>query len=135
MGRVGGLLFRFRQIQRTTLTAGNQEYHDSGQKQLDPEPPGAPVFDSNHILLSVVRADTLYAMSTNESAIKSSDIQPELPALETIELNSGPEPSASIIWLHGLGADGHDLSQWFRKSHGPGHLISVTFFPMRRSGR
>jgi len=30
-------------------------------------------------------------------------------ALERIELNSGPEPKAAVIWLHGLGADGHDF--------------------------
>jgi phospholipase/carboxylesterase len=28
---------------------------------------------------------------------------------ETIEIESGPSPRASIIWLHGLGADGHDF--------------------------
>jgi phospholipase/carboxylesterase len=26
-----------------------------------------------------------------------------------IEIESGPHPTASIIWLHGLGADGHDF--------------------------
>lgn len=29
--------------------------------------------------------------------------------LECIERETGPEPSWSIIWLHGLGADGHDF--------------------------
>jgi len=29
--------------------------------------------------------------------------------LETIEVESAPEPGAAIIWLHGLGADGHDF--------------------------
>jgi phospholipase/carboxylesterase len=29
--------------------------------------------------------------------------------LETIEVQTGPEPDAAIIWLHGLGADGHDF--------------------------
>ena len=29
--------------------------------------------------------------------------------LETIEAESGPKPVAAIIWLHGLGADGHDF--------------------------
>ena len=28
---------------------------------------------------------------------------------ETVELQTGPEPEVSIIWLHGLGADGHDF--------------------------
>jgi phospholipase/carboxylesterase len=29
--------------------------------------------------------------------------------LETIEVETAPRPNAAIIWLHGLGADGHDF--------------------------
>jgi phospholipase/carboxylesterase len=29
--------------------------------------------------------------------------------LEAIELATGPAPRAAVIWLHGLGADGHDF--------------------------
>lgn len=29
--------------------------------------------------------------------------------LETVERETGPGPTASVIWLHGLGADGHDF--------------------------
>jgi phospholipase/carboxylesterase len=29
--------------------------------------------------------------------------------LPTVEVETGPEPKASVIWLHGLGADGHDF--------------------------
>src|ERR1700690_532005 len=29
--------------------------------------------------------------------------------LETIDVETGPKPDAAIIWLHGLGADGHDF--------------------------
>lgn len=29
--------------------------------------------------------------------------------LETVEVETGPRPQASVIWLHGLGADGHDF--------------------------
>jgi phospholipase/carboxylesterase len=29
--------------------------------------------------------------------------------LETVEVETGPHPTASIIWMHGLGADGHDF--------------------------
>lgn len=29
--------------------------------------------------------------------------------LETIEVESGPNPTAAVIWLHGLGADGNDF--------------------------
>jgi phospholipase/carboxylesterase len=48
-------------------------------------------------------------MSTHESAIKPSVINPDLPPLETVEVSGGPDPTASVIWLHGLGADGHDF--------------------------
>ena len=29
--------------------------------------------------------------------------------LETIEIQTGPDPRASVIWMHGLGADGNDF--------------------------
>lgn len=29
--------------------------------------------------------------------------------LETVEVETGAQPEASILWLHGLGADGHDF--------------------------
>jgi phospholipase/carboxylesterase len=29
--------------------------------------------------------------------------------LETIEIETGTSPTAAVIWLHGLGADGHDF--------------------------
>jgi phospholipase/carboxylesterase len=29
--------------------------------------------------------------------------------LETIEIESAPDPTAAVIWLHGLGADGNDF--------------------------
>jgi phospholipase/carboxylesterase len=29
--------------------------------------------------------------------------------LETIEVETAPQPNAAVIWLHGLGADGHDF--------------------------
>jgi phospholipase/carboxylesterase len=31
------------------------------------------------------------------------------PSLETVEIETGRTPTASIIWLHGLGADGNDF--------------------------
>jgi phospholipase/carboxylesterase len=30
-------------------------------------------------------------------------------SLETLEVETAPDPQASVIWLHGLGADGHDF--------------------------
>jgi phospholipase/carboxylesterase len=29
--------------------------------------------------------------------------------MQAVEINTGPDPKASVIWLHGLGADGHDF--------------------------
>ena len=29
--------------------------------------------------------------------------------LETVEVETGPQPTAAVVWLHGLGADGHDF--------------------------
>ncbi len=29
--------------------------------------------------------------------------------IDTIEIETGPNPGAAVIWLHGLGADGHDF--------------------------
>ena len=30
--------------------------------------------------------------------------------LETVEMETAPAPTASIVWMHGLGADGHDFA-------------------------
>jgi len=32
-----------------------------------------------------------------------------MSALETLEIETGPQPTAAVIWLHGLGADGYDF--------------------------
>ena len=32
-----------------------------------------------------------------------------MKALESIEIETGPAPGAAVIWLHGLGANGHDF--------------------------
>jgi phospholipase/carboxylesterase len=29
--------------------------------------------------------------------------------MDAIEIETGPDPAAAVIWLHGLGADGHDF--------------------------
>ncbi|BAL22498.1 alpha/beta hydrolase [Azoarcus sp. KH32C] len=35
--------------------------------------------------------------------------QAPVPVLPTVEVETGPEPTHAVIWLHGLGADGHDF--------------------------
>ncbi|KXS54884.1 MAG: carboxylesterase [Marinobacter sp. T13-3] len=32
-----------------------------------------------------------------------------MPSLESLIIETGPNPEASVIWLHGLGANGHDF--------------------------
>jgi len=32
-----------------------------------------------------------------------------LKLLDSVEVETGPQPRSSVIWLHGLGADGHDF--------------------------
>ena len=31
------------------------------------------------------------------------------PFLEAVEIETGVDPRAAVVWMHGLGADGHDL--------------------------
>jgi phospholipase/carboxylesterase len=42
-----------------------------------------------------------------------------MTALETVELETGRNPQASVIWLHGLGADGHDFEPIVPELVGP----------------
>lgn len=32
-----------------------------------------------------------------------------MPLLDAIEIETGPDPTTSVIWMHGLGADGNDF--------------------------
>ena len=48
---------------------------------------------------------TLYVMDTSNSARGQGGGQ----LLEYVEVTTGAEPGFSVIWLHGLGADGHDF--------------------------
>src|ERR671919_2154485 len=29
--------------------------------------------------------------------------------MDAVEIETGPDPDSAVIWLHGLGADGHDF--------------------------
>ena len=49
--------------------------------------------------------------------------------LETIEIATGPAPSASVIWMHGLGADGHDFEPIVPELGLPGTLQVRFIFP------
>ena len=50
-------------------------------------------------------------------------------ALEVIEIETGPKPSAAVIWLHGLGADGHDFEPIVPELRLPASLPVRFIFP------
>lgn len=57
------------------------------------------------------------------------------PALETVELETGARPTASIVWLHGVGADGHQfepLAQQLARPSGPALRFVFPHAPWRR---
>ena len=49
--------------------------------------------------------------------------------LETIEIETEPAPQAAIIWLHGLGADGHDFVPIVPELRLPSSLAVRFVFP------
>ena len=48
---------------------------------------------------------------------------------ETIEVATGAQPDAAVIWLHGLGADGHDFEPVVPALGLPGRLAVRFVFP------
>jgi phospholipase/carboxylesterase len=48
-------------------------------------------------------------MNTQESATAYQTGSQTGSALEAVEISTGPNPTVAVIWLHGLGADGHDF--------------------------
>lgn len=48
---------------------------------------------------------------------------------ECVELETGARPTASVIWLHGLGADGHDFEPIVPELKLPGSLPVRFVFP------
>ncbi len=49
--------------------------------------------------------------------------------LPAVELNTGAEPDAAVIWLHGLGADGNDFAPIVPELQLPGELQVRFIFP------
>lgn len=49
--------------------------------------------------------------------------------LETVERETAPEPAASVIWLHGLGADGYDFNPIVPQLRLPGGPVLRYVFP------
>jgi phospholipase/carboxylesterase len=52
---------------------------------------------------------------------------PQLP--ETVEAETGAKPGAAVIWLHGLGADGHDFEPLVPELRLPARLAVRFIFP------
>ncbi|MEP7242878.1 MAG: dienelactone hydrolase family protein [Gammaproteobacteria bacterium] len=52
-----------------------------------------------------------------------------MPSAEAIEVETGPNPTASIIWMHGLGADGHDFEPIVPELVRPGERALRFVFP------
>src|SRR5712692_2369760 len=50
--------------------------------------------------------------------------------LAAVEIESGPSPHSSIIWLHGLGADGHDFEPIVPELGLPASLPVRLVFPL-----
>jgi len=53
----------------------------------------------------------------------------QVQALEKIIVETGESPDASIIWLHGLGVDGHDFEPIVEELELPDHLAIRFVFP------
>jgi phospholipase/carboxylesterase len=50
-------------------------------------------------------------------------------SLETIEIETGAKPGAAVIWLHGLGADGHDFEPIVPELRLPDEMAVRFVFP------
>jgi phospholipase/carboxylesterase len=61
--------------------------------------------------------------------VHSSDLRMAIELLERVELETGPTPTASVIWLHGLGADGNDFVPVVRELALPPSLPIRFVFP------
>lgn len=76
-----------------------------------------------------MRAATLYAMNSGESAVARAAAATVETELETVEVSTGPDPSVAVVWLHGLGADGHDFEPIVPQLAWPGAPAIRYVFP------
>jgi phospholipase/carboxylesterase len=64
--------------------------------------------------------------------------------LETVEVETGPSPAHAVLWMHGLGADGHDFEPIvpelslrvpvrFVFPHAPMRAVAINFGAMMRA--
>jgi phospholipase/carboxylesterase len=52
-----------------------------------------------------------------------------MASIDAIELETGPNPTGAVIWLHGLGADGHDFEPIVPELVRPGERALRFVFP------
>ena len=52
-----------------------------------------------------------------------------MPELDSIQLETGPNPDAAVIWLHGLGADGSDFAGIVPQLQLPSEISIRFIFP------
>jgi phospholipase/carboxylesterase len=66
---------------------------------------------AEHVITALAGFATMAASPSNRAAMDASTSPdaPESPLLPAVEIETGREPRYSVIWLHGLGADGHDF--------------------------
>ena len=53
----------------------------------------------------------------------------QMTEIETVEVETGADPVGSVIWLHGLGADGHDFEPIIPELRLPAELPLRFVFP------
>ncbi len=46
---------------------------------------------------------------------------------DAVEIETGPQPTAAVVWLHGLGADGHDFEPIVPELVQPGERLRFVF--------
>jgi phospholipase/carboxylesterase len=52
-----------------------------------------------------------------------------MPVLDCVELQTRPDPTAAVIWLHGLGADGYDFVPVVKELESLGAPVARYVFP------
>jgi phospholipase/carboxylesterase len=64
-----------------------------------------------------------------ESAVGAAPGERSDAGLETVEIETGKAPTAAVVWLHGLGADGHDFEPLVPQLAWPGAPSIRYVFP------
>lgn len=75
------------------------------------------------------RAHTFQRAADGIVADSPTDRNLRMAALDAIEIETGPNPAGSVIWLHGLGADGHDFEPIVPELVRPGERALRFVFP------